>query len=91
MIHKIKVLYNEGNGSSIRAISEQLKISRNTVRKYLWMDEQEIAIQQDQRERSKELDKHRDYIVYLLQTYPRLSAVKVIRKLREKLVVQYLS
>jgi len=85
MIHKIKALYDEGNGSSIRAISEQLKVSRNTVRKYLRMDEKEIAIQQDQHERYKELDKYRDYIVYLLQTYPRLSAVKVKRKLREKM------
>jgi len=85
MIHKIKALYDEGNGSSIRAISEQLKLSRNTVRKYLRMDEEEIAIQQDQCERYKELDKYRDYIVHLLQTYPRLSAIKVKRKLREKM------
>jgi len=84
MIHKIKALYNGGAGSSIRAISEQLKLSRNTVRKYLRQDEQTLVVQQGQHERSKVLDKHRAYIVHLLQTYPRLSAVKVMRKLQEK-------
>ncbi len=34
MIHKIKAMYDEGRGSSVRAISVALKISRNTVRKY---------------------------------------------------------
>ena len=85
MIHKIKALYNEGEGSSIRAISKHLGISRNTVRKYLHLDEQVITKNQSQDERSKALDEHRDYIVHLLQTYPQLSAVKVMRKLREKI------
>ena len=31
----------------------------------------------------KRLDAHRAYIVHLLETYPRLSAVKVLRKLHE--------
>ena len=34
MIHKIKAMYDEGRGSSLRAIAAELKISRNTVRKY---------------------------------------------------------
>jgi len=82
MIHKIKALHDDGNGSSIKAISQQLGISRNTVRKYLRMDETAITLQQDNTERSKRLDECRDYIIHLLGTYPKLSAVKVLRKLR---------
>jgi len=69
MIHKIKALYNGGEGSSIRAISKQLGISRNTARKYLQLDEQAITKKQSEGIRSKVLDAHRDYIVYLLHTY----------------------
>ena len=35
-------------------------------------------------ERSKKLDDYRGYIMQLLQTYPGLSAVKVLRKLKAK-------
>ena len=84
MIHHIKSLYAEGEGLTIRAIAQQLKVSRNTVRKYLRLGEAEIGRRQDDRSRSKRLDEHRDFIVHLLQTYPRLSAVKVLRKLKAK-------
>ncbi|MBT3869145.1 MAG: winged helix-turn-helix transcriptional regulator, partial [Gammaproteobacteria bacterium] len=47
MIHKIKALYENGNGSSMRAIGTKLGISRNTVRKYLRTDEVTIAEQQN--------------------------------------------
>jgi hypothetical protein len=43
MIHKIKAMYDEGRGSSLRAIAAELKISRNTVRKYLRMSAEEIT------------------------------------------------
>jgi predicted DNA binding protein len=46
MIHKIKAMYDEGRGSSLRAIAAELKISRNTVRKYLRMSAEEIAAYQ---------------------------------------------
>src|SRR5690554_3436788 len=84
MIHKIKALHDDGQGLSIRAIGQELGISRNTVRKYLRQDEATIQAAQSNREREKKLDAHRDYIVYLLRTFPRLSSVKVARKLREK-------
>jgi transposase len=84
MIHKIKALYDNGNGSSMRAIGTKLGISRNTVRKYLRTDEVTIAEQQNNPERVKRLDKCRDFIIHLLQTYPKLSAVKVLRKLRQQ-------
>ena len=45
MIHKIKALHNEGAGLSIRSIARELGISRNTIRKYLRMDE--VGICQD--------------------------------------------
>lgn len=85
MIHKIKGLHDDGCGLSIRAISQELGISRNTVRKYLRADEVAIATAQLDRSREKRLDEHRDYIVHLLGAFPKLSAVKVARKLREKL------
>ena len=56
MIHKIKALHDAGRGLGIRAIPRQLGISRNTVKKYLRMDEERIQQQQSQRERSKRLD-----------------------------------
>ena len=83
MIHQIKALYDEGRGSSLHAIAVRLGISRNTVRKYLALSAEEIAAYQGQRERTKRLDAHRDYLVHLLATYPRLTAVKVLRKLQE--------
>ncbi|AMD01837.1 IS21 family transposase [Halomonas chromatireducens] len=84
MIHKIKALHDDGQGLSIRAIGQELGISRNTVRKYLRQDVATIETAQSNREREKKLDAHRDYIVYLLRTFPKLSSVKVARKLREK-------
>ncbi|WP_280570936.1 IS21 family transposase [Chromohalobacter sp. 296-RDG] len=84
MIHKIKALYDDGDGLSIRAIGQELDLSRNTVRKYLRQDEAAIEAAQTFRARSKKLDTHRDYIAYLLHRYPRLSSVKIARKLRDK-------
>ena len=84
MIHKIKALHNEGDGLSIRSIACQLGISRNTVRKYLRMDEAAIGEQQERRTRHKQLDDYRDSIVTLLEQFPNLSAVKVLRKLKER-------
>ena len=71
MIHKIKAMYDEGRGSSVRAIAVALKISRNTVRKYLAMSAEEIAAYQAEQRRTRRLDVHRTYIVHLLETYPR--------------------
>ncbi len=75
MIHKIKALHNERAGLSIRSIARELGISRNTVRKYLRMDEVAIGEQQSHRTRHKQLDDYRDYIVTLLSQFPNLSAV----------------
>lgn len=85
MIHKIKGLYDQGAGMSIRAISEELGIARNTVRKYLKMDEAQISAYQDDRSRYKRLDEHRDFMVHQLKRYPKLSAVKLGRRLQERL------
>lgn len=84
MIHKIKALYDEGRGLGIRAIARQLGLSRNTVKKSLRMDEAAIAHQQSDRGRRQRLDDYRVYWVHLLTTFPELSTVKVLRKLREK-------
>jgi transposase len=84
VIHKIKALHDGGQGLSIRRIGERLNLSRNTVRKYLRMDENAIAGQIDDPSRIKLLDEHRDFIVQLIGRYPAMSAVKVARKLRTK-------
>lgn len=84
MIHKIKGLYDQGNGMSIRGISHELGISRNTVRKYLQMEETQISILQEDRSRHKRLDAHRDFLIHQLQHFPQLSAVKLARRLQQR-------
>ena len=84
MIHKIKALYDSGNGLSQREIARHLGISRNSVSKYLSMDVEEISNYQTETDRKKLLDACRDYIVHLLINYPNMSAVKIMRKLRAK-------
>jgi len=83
VIHKVKSMYDEGRGLSKHAIAKELNISRNTVTKYLAMDEQEV-VKTMAAERNKKLDEHQDSIIHMLQTFPRLSAVKVLRKLKDK-------
>ncbi|MGM0673048.1 MAG: IS21 family transposase [Pseudomonadota bacterium] len=85
MIHKIKALYDEGRGLSIRAIGKELGVSRNTVRKYLRTEESVVAAAQTDRRRSQRLDGQRAYIVHLLERFPKLSCVKLARKLEAKL------
>lgn len=84
MIHKIKALHDNGKGLSIRATSQELGVSRNTVRKYLRMGENAIGDQLENPSRAKRLDDHRDYLVHLLKKFPKLSAVKIARKLQAK-------
>ena len=84
MIHKIKTLYDNGNGLSMRQIRDELGISRNTVKKYLKMDEEAICDHLGKREREKKLDQYKEWIVHLLQKFPKLSSVKIRRKMKEK-------
>ena len=84
VIHRIKALYADGNGCSIRAIAKELGISRTTVSKYLLMNENEINEALQSSSRVKSLDPYRDYFVHQLQKYPRLSATKIKGKLNAK-------
>lgn len=83
VIHKIKAMHDDGRGSSIRQIAVALGLSRNTVRKYLRAEVAEVEAMLEA-PRDKVLDEHRDYLVHLLETYPRLSAVKLKRKLEAR-------
>ena len=85
MIHKIKGLYDNGQGLSIRRISHELQISRQTVRKYLKMDEQTINDTLSDPSRTKRLDDYRDYLIHQLKSYPKLSAVKLARRLQARI------
>jgi transposase len=84
VIIKIKSMYDNGNGLSEHKIAKELGISRNTVSKYLKMPEEAINQQQSDKDRTKKLDEYRVFIIHLLTTYPGLSAVKVLRKLKAK-------
>ncbi|MBT3204250.1 MAG: IS21 family transposase [Candidatus Marinimicrobia bacterium] len=84
MIHKIKSLYDNGNGLGKKAIARKLNISKNTVCKYLAMDEVAISAYLSNTSRQKKLDDYSDYIISLLKTFPNLSAVKIQRKLQKK-------
>jgi transposase len=83
MIHKIKSLFNEGNGSSLREIARQLGLSRHTVRKYAHLPEAQIQQRQDNPERTRKLNPFRPYLLDQLQRYPKLSAGKLRRKLNQ--------
>lgn len=80
MIHKIKYLYDEGNGMSFKGIAKKLSVSKNTVKKYAKMKPEEIARYLAEREREKRLDKCRDYIISRLNNYEKMSATKIKRK-----------
>ena len=84
MIHKIKAMHDEGRGISIKEISRSLGVSRNTVRKYLRMDEQAIQEALGSPERYKILDNYRSYLKSLLGHYAALKTPKVYRKLKAK-------
>lgn len=85
MIHKIKAMHDNGDGLSIKQISRSLDISRNTVRKYLRMDEQTIQDTQENPERFKMLDRYRDYLINLLGKHAGLKTPKIHRKLKAKI------
>lgn len=84
MIHKIKAMHDEGRGQSIRGIAQELRLSRNTVRKYLAQSVDEISHAMGQATRRKKLDDYKPFIISLLQGFPNLSAVKIERRLREQ-------
>ncbi|MBV1777362.1 IS21 family transposase [Burkholderiaceae bacterium DAT-1] len=84
MIHKIKALYDEGRGLSIRGIAQELALSRNTVRKYLNLSVEDISVNLSQTSRHKLLDDYKPFVISLLQGFPSLSAVKIERRLREQ-------
>ena len=84
MIHKIKSMHDEGKGTSIKQISRSLGVSKNTVKKYLRMDERALQEALDSPERIKVLDNYRTYLKQLLVRHDQLKAPKVYRKLIAK-------
>lgn len=84
MVYKIKILHDNGHGSSIRGIAKELNISKNTVRKFIRMDEKEICDYLERQERTKKLDTYKSWFIHQLEKYPKLTAVKMMRKLKDK-------
>jgi len=84
LIHRIKALRDNGDGLSIRAIEKELGVSRNTIRKYLRMSEGDVLVTKVDTSRRRRLDPYRPYIEYLLERFPRLSNVKLARKISTK-------
>jgi len=65
-------------------MEKELGISRNTIRKYLRMSEGEVLVTKVDTSRRRRLDPYRPYIEYLLERFPRLSNVKLARKISQK-------
>lgn len=68
----------------ITQIARQLKISRNTVYKYLNMTFEEAVEEFGEINRKKKLDPYRDWIVNWLQEFPSLSGAQVYDWLLER-------
>lgn len=68
----------------ISQIARKLKISRNTVYKYLNMTFEEAVEEFGTIERKKKLDPYRDWIVTWLQENPSMSGAQILDWLQEK-------
>ena len=68
----------------ISQIARKLKISRNTVYKYLNMTFEEAMEEFGTIERKKKLDPYRDWIVTWLQENPSMSGAQILDWLQEK-------
>jgi len=84
VIHKIKALYDNGQGQSQRSIAQELGISRTTVGKYVKMSEEEIQRRLEHPERARELDQYQETLKQLLARYPKMKTPKVRRKLKKQ-------
>ncbi len=82
MIHKTKNYKN--NEISISETAKELGMAWRTVNKYWEMSEEEICNYLKNRERKKELDDYKDYVLYLLQKYSKMKVPKIRRKLKDK-------
>jgi len=87
VVHKIRSLFDGGSGLSIRAISNELGVSRNTVRKYLRMNDSEIFASR----RSDRVSPSRDrlsflqpYLMHMLSQFPNIQAAKLAKKILAK-------
>jgi len=87
VVHKIRSLYDDGYGLSIRAISQELGVSRNTVRKYLRMSDSDILLaQRNDRSNSGRyrLEFLFPYIQHMLDQFPNLQAARSAKKVISK-------
>lgn len=78
--HKIKALRPH---YSIRDCARILDISINTVQKYQEMSLEEASAYLSSQNRKSQFDEARDYILEQLEEFPRISATKLLRKVKE--------
>lgn len=69
-------------GLNVSQIARHLKVSRNTIYKYVNAIPEIILA--EKRERKKKLDQYQDEILLLLQTYSDLSAAQILSMLRKQ-------
>ena len=81
MYHQIKSLRR---CYSVRECARRLGVSVNTVRKYDGMNLSESASYFETRQRSSQFDVARDFIIERLSQFPKISAVKLLRQVKEK-------
>lgn len=78
--HKIKALRAE---YSIRDCARELDISINTVQKYAQMSLDEASASIGQQQRRSQFDEARVYILEELGEFPKITATKLLRKVKE--------
>lgn len=79
MYHKIKAMRGE---HSVRQTAEVLGISPNCVQKYTKMSLEEGAGYVKQLKRRSQFDEVRSFIDEQLKTYPKITATKLLRKIK---------
>lgn len=79
--HKIKALRTH---YSIRDCAGILGISVNTVQKYEAMSLEEASVYLGRQKRKSQFDEAREYILDQLEEFPRITASKLLRKVKEK-------
>ncbi|WP_338838105.1 helix-turn-helix domain-containing protein [Kurthia gibsonii] len=84
LVLHIEIHQLRDRGLRIVQIAKRLRISRNTVYKYLDMSFEDAVNEFSQTGRKKKLDEYKDWIVGWLLEFPSLTGAQVLDWLQEK-------